>query len=120
MTPVELVQGRLGLRPNGTWDSATDGAVLSYQQRGRGTYPMVPHGYVDAQTLANLGYYAPAEVFPRGWAEYLAGGDKPGSLGRDLGTSIDQVPRWAWGVMAVVFGGVSYLTYRGDKKRSGR
>lgn len=118
-SPVQLVQGRLGIRPTGTWDSTTDGAALAFQ-RTRGEYPMVAHGYVDPQTLANLGYYDPAEVFPRGWAEYLAGGDKPGSFGRDLGTAIDQVPRWAWATLAVVFGGVSYLTYRGDKKRAAR
>lgn len=63
------------------------------------------------------GAYVPAEAFPERWRDYLAGGDHPGTFFRDVGTASDQVPRWAWGALAVVFGTFSYMSWRGEKKR---
>jgi len=116
--PVDTLQRNLGVRVTGEWDATTYGALLAYQQSGRGAYPMSSSGHADPATLANLGYYEPLEAFPGGMREYLAGtGEKPGTFMRDVGTAIDQVPRWAWGAAAVLFGGFAYLAYRGDKKR---
>jgi hypothetical protein len=118
-TAIQQVQQRLGVHASGQWDSATDGALLAYQQSAKGaTYGMDPNGHPDPATLVNLGYYAPADLFTEEWASYLAGtGKKPGHFGRDLRASIDQVPRWAWALLAVSFGGFAYMAYRTDKKR---
>jgi hypothetical protein len=117
-TAIQQVQQRLGVRQSGQWDSATDGAILAFQQTAKGTkYAMDPNGHPDPATLVNLGYYSPADVFTQGWADYLAGGPKPGHFGRDLRASIDQVPRWAWATVAVGFGIFAYMAYRTDKKR---
>lgn len=116
---ITLVQQRLGVRQTGSWDKATDGAVLAFQQRKGQPYPMDPTGRPDGATLANLGYFSPGEVFPAKWDDYLAGGEKPGTFARDLETALDQVPRWAWGVMAVAFGSFAYMAWRTDRKRRG-
>lgn len=116
-TRVEIVQARLGIPPTGRWDAVTDGAVLAYQRAGLGQAQMAPHGHTDAATMVNLGYYAPTEIFPGRWGDYLAGGERPGTFGRDMSTAINQVPRWAWIGMTVTFGLFAYLAWRGDKKR---
>jgi hypothetical protein len=64
--------------------------------------------------------YDPYEGFSRRWRDYLAGeGDRPGTFTRDVGTAVDQVPRWAWGVLAGVTGIMAYFAYRADKRRKG-
>lgn len=73
--------------------------------------------YQDPVTVSRAGAYDPAEGFPAGWRGYLAGGDRPGTFTRDLGTAIDQVPRWGWATMTVVFGTFAYMAWRQDKKQ---
>ncbi|SRR5260221_9284569 len=116
-TPIEHLQQRLGLRQTGTWDGATDGAILAYQGSAKGQYPMSATGHPDPATLANLGYYAPGDIFTSRWAAYLEGGSKPSTALRDIQTSIDQVPRWVWATAAVSFGVFAYMAYRTDRKR---
>lgn len=116
-TGITRVQQKLGVQQSGEWNNATAGAVLAFQQTGKGQFPMTPTGHPDPATLVNLGYYAPTDALTTPWADYLAGGDKPGHFWRDLRTSIDQVPRWAWGTVAVAFGAFGYMAYRTDRKR---
>ena len=115
-TPIEVVQSRLGVPRTGHWDRTTDGALLAYQST-HGKYAMSPTGHPDAATLANLGYFAPSDVFTQGWSNYLTGGPKPGTVTRDLKASIDQVPRWAWATVALGFSVFAVLAYRTDRKR---
>lgn len=121
MATVTDIQHTLGVPASGHWDATTHGALLAYQQSGRGKFPMSPSGHPDAATLANLGYYQPAtDLFTDPWSAYLAGtGERPGHFARDLRTSIDQVPRWVWGTLAASFSLFAYLAYRTDKKRGG-
>jgi len=114
---VEMVQSRLGVPLSGEWDAVTDGAVLAYQRAGMGSSSTVAHGHNDAATMVNLGYYTPAEIFPARWASYIEGGERPSAFGRDLSTAVNQVPRWAWMVMAGTFGVFAYMSWRGEKKR---
>lgn len=117
-TAITRVQQRLGVPQTGVWDGTTDGAILAFQQTAKGqAFPMDPTGHPDPATLMNLGYYAPGDVFTEEWANYLAGGAKPGHYWRDVRASIDQVPRWAWATIAVAFGAFGYMAYRTDKKR---
>ncbi len=117
-TAIQQVQQRLGVQQSGRWDAATDGGLLAYQQSAKGSYAMDPNGHPDPATLVNLGYYTPGELFTEEWADYLAGGAKPGHFGRDLRAAIDQVPRWAWGTLAAGFGIFAYMAWRTDKKRA--
>ena len=117
---IEHVQTELGVPRTGHWDGATDGALKVYQSTHKGGYAMRATGHPDPATLANLGYFDPKEVFTAGWAGYLDGGEKPGTFGRDLKTSIDQVPRWAWGTLAAAFTVFAVMAYRTDRKREGR
>jgi len=116
-TPTELLQSRLGVPRTGHWNAQTDGAIVGYQQTGKGAYPMRATGHPDPATLANLGYFAPKDVFTSGWAGYLTGGNKPGTFGRDARAAIDQVPRWAWATVAGAFSIFAYVAYRTDRKR---
>lgn len=113
MTAIEAVQGRLGVPKSGRWDGMTMAALAHYQ----GSHGLDVTGHPDPQTLASLGYYKPEDVFTKKWSDYLAGGDKPGTFGRDLMTSIDQVPRWIWGGLAVSFSVFAVMAYRTDRKR---
>jgi len=117
MATLDVLQSRLGVPSTGTWDGATYAALRTYQQRGHGEYPMNATGRPDPATLLNLGYYVPEESFPSAQRAFLATGEAPGTFMRDVGTAIDQVPRWAWGIGTVAFGLFAYLAYRGDKKR---
>jgi hypothetical protein len=114
---IVRVQQKLGVAQSGAWDNATTGALLAYQQAGKGALPMAANGHPDPATLLNLGYYAPGDVLTQDWLDYLSGGTKPGHFGRDLRASIDQVPRWAWTTVALAFGAFAYMAYRTDKKR---
>jgi len=118
-TAIDRVQQRLGVQQSGHWDSATDGALVAFQQAPKGaSYPMDANGHPDPATLVNLGYYAPADVFTEEWSAYLAGqGPKPGHFGRDLRAAIDQVPRWAWAIVGVSFSVFAYMAYKTDRKR---
>jgi len=116
-TPLDLVQSRLGVPRTGRWDATTDGALRVYQSSGKGPYAMRPTGHPDAATLANLGYFDPKDIVTASWAAYIDGGPKPGTFGRDVKTSIDQVPRWAWGTLAASFSLFAVLAYRTDRKR---
>ncbi len=114
---VEVVQSRLGVPLSGEWDAVTDGAVLAFQRSGMGAAPTSAHGHTDAATMINLGYYKAADIFPQRWAAYIEGGERPSAFGRDLSTAANQVPRWAWIVMAGTFSMLAYVSWRGDKKR---
>lgn len=116
-SPIDVVQSRLGVPRSGHWDRTTDGAILAYQSSGKGQYPMRATGHPDPGTLANLGYFDPKEMLPERWANYLGGGEKPGTFGRDVRTAIDQVPRWAWGTVAAAFSVFAIMAYRTDRKR---
>lgn len=115
MEPLRIVQQHLGIPQTGKWDAVTDGALVAYQHRAA-TYTMSPDGHVDPATLANLGYYDPAQLFADDLALSASGGAHPSTFVRDLETAIDQVPRWAWGTTAVLFGLFAYLSYRGERK----
>jgi len=118
-TAIQKVQQNLGVPQTGHWDSATDGALIAYQQTARNaTYAMDANGHPDPATLVNLGYYSPADLFTQGWSDYLTGGPKPGNFGRDLRTAIDQVPQWAWATVAAGFSIFAYMAWRTDKKRA--
>jgi hypothetical protein len=116
MTPVEALQQKLGVPKTGHWDGATYGAITSYQSG----HHLDGAGHPDPQTLSALGYYGPSDLFTKNWSDYLAGGSKPGTFGRDLRATIDQVPRWAWATLAVGFSAFAYLAYRTDRKREGK
>lgn len=116
-TPIQVVQQHLGVPATGVWDAVTDGGILAYQRTGKGAYPMSANGHPDPATLANLGYYAPGDIFTKAWADYLGGGAKPSSYGRDVETSIDQVPRWVWGTLGAAFTVFAVMAYRTDQKR---
>lgn len=90
--------------------------LVTFQQSGTGTHPMIPHGHPDANTLINMGDYDPMQSWPRGQREYIENGDKPSTFLRDLGTVNNQVPQWAWLVLAGTCGVLAYLSYRQHKK----
>lgn len=117
MSGIDVLQTKLGVRRTGAWDASTDGALLSYQQTGKGKIPMRATGHPDPVTLSNLGYFEPGDVFTARWADYLDGGEKPGTFTRDLRTAIDQVPRWAWATVAGAFTVFAVMAYRTDRKR---
>jgi len=119
MSGLDTLQSRLGVQRTGSWDAATISALRDFQRRGHGDYPMSASASPDPASLLNLGYYVPDESFPAAQRAFLATGEHPGTFMRDVGTAIDQVPRWAWGVGTVAFGLFAYLAYRGDKKRGG-
>jgi peptidoglycan hydrolase-like protein with peptidoglycan-binding domain len=116
MTAIELIQGHLGVPKSGHWDGMTMAALAAYQS----SHGLDATGHPDPATLASLGYYKPEDIFTKKWAEYLSGGDKPGTFGRDLKTSIDQVPRWVWGTVAAGFSVFAIMAYRTDRKREKR
>jgi hypothetical protein len=116
MEPLRIVQQHLGVPQTGKWDDVTGGAILAYQHTHH-TYDMSPDGHVDPATLANLGYYDPGNIFTDEWEAAVASGERPSTFSRDLETAIDQVPRWAWGTTAVLFGLFAYLSYRGERKK---
>lgn len=115
--PVEDVQRRLGVPPTGEWGAVTMGALAAYQGSGAGPFPMTPHGHPDPATLINLGYYDPLEEMNPRHASYVAGdGERPGTFGRDLATTMSQVPRWGWLVVGAGLLGVGYLSWGVRKK----
>ena len=45
-------------------------------------------------------------------AYLLEGGPAPGTFGRDLRTASNQVPRWAWATLSVLFGGMAWFAWK--------
>lgn len=119
MSSVEAAQGRLGVPVTGEWDAVTEGAAVAYQSSGEGFLRMDPSAHIDPPTLINVGYYNPLDELPEKQRDYLAGGERPGTFMRDIGTAINQVPRWGWAVGAGVFYMMAYMSYsRGSAKKA--
>ncbi len=117
VSSIEAAQGRLGVPVTGVWDSTTDGAAVAYQAGGEGFLPMEPSAHIDPPTLINLGYYDPLAELPSEQRAYVEGGARPGTVLRDLGTAVNQVPRWAWGVSCIAFYLLAYSAYYGSRKK---
>lgn len=94
--------------------------LVSFQSSGQGPHPMIAHGHPDANTLINMGDYDPLEHWPKSQRAFVQNGDKPGTFFRDLGTVNNQVPQWAWLVMAGTFSLLAYLSYRAHWKEKGK
>lgn len=120
MSSIKSTQGRLGVPVTGEWDSTTEGAAVAYQGSGDGFLPMNASAHMDPPTLINLGYYNPLEELPEPLSEYLAGGKTPSTLLRDVGTAVNQIPRWGWAVGCVGFCLLSYSSYTRGRKPSKR
>jgi hypothetical protein len=90
--------------------------LVNFQQSQRGPLPMIPHGHPDANTLINMGQYNPIEHWPASQRDFVEKGEKPSTFGRDLGTVNNQVPQWAWFIMAGGFSVLAYFSYREHKK----
>ena len=98
MTDLATLQQKLGLPGSDAWSTATQAAVVKLQlERG-----LPATGAPDPATLANAGVYDPLAEAPTG----------KGTFGRDMITAFNQVPQWAWLLLAGVSGGVAYLAYR--------
>ena len=118
---IDVVQRNLGIPVTNEWDAQTMAAVTIYQDSGRGPLATFPTGQPDPATLVNLGYYDPLEDMPARQREYLEGGERPGTFLRDLGTASNQVPRWVWIAVGVLFLGMAYYTHRKrEKAKKGR
>lgn len=91
-------------------------ALVTFQQSGRGSLPMSPHGHPDANTLINQGVYDPVAHWPSSQTEFLATGEKPGTFLRDLSGASNQVPRWAWFTAGGVCALLGFLAYRRHRK----
>lgn len=99
--------------------AAEKAALVAFQQSGRGSLPMSPHGHPDANTMINQGAYDPMDHWPSSQVEFLTTGEKPGTFLRDLSGVGNQVPRWAWftvGGVFVVLGIFAYRRHRQEKK----
>lgn len=90
--------------------------LVAFQTTGQGPHPMIPHGHPDPNTLINMDQYDPVQHWPSSQRDYVQNGEKPGTFLRDLGTVNNQVPQWAWFVMAGTFSLVAYFAYRRHRK----
>lgn len=87
-------------------------ALRSYQQQiGAAT-----SGRPNPPTLAALELYDPLDEAPRSF-EREREGKKPGTLGRDFTTSLNQIPRWVYVLLSVGSFGMAYWIYRSARKR---
>jgi len=103
-----LIQQKLSVPQTGVWDQATAAALSRFQ----GMVGRTPNGIPDPLTLAALGIYDPLAGAPGSYRQWIAGGSRPGSIGRDLATVTNQVPQWAWLTLSVLFGGLAYFSWR--------
>ena len=71
-------------------------------------------GYFQDNSLLGLGVVTVPSMAaaPVAFRRYLEAGAPMPSWRRDLGAATNQIPRWAWGLMAV---GALALAYRGFK-----
>jgi hypothetical protein len=98
MTDLAILQQKLGMPGSDAWSAATQAAVVKLQlERG-----LPATGAPDPPTLANAGVYDPITEAPTG----------KGTFGRDIVTALNQVPQWAWLVLAGLSGTVAYVAYR--------
>jgi hypothetical protein len=108
MTDTALVQQHLGVPQTDTWDQPTEQALTLWQ----GQHGVDPSGNPDPITLAMMQVYDPIAGAPRSFQTSLATGKEPGHFGRDFSTAMNQIPRWAWILVGVGFGGLAYLSWR--------
>jgi peptidoglycan hydrolase-like protein with peptidoglycan-binding domain len=101
MSDLEVLQQKLGLAPSSAYDQATQAAVVKFQL----AHKLSPTGEPDPPTLASAGVYDPMEAAPKDL-------QKKSTLGRDLMTAVNQVPYWAWFVLAALSGGIAFVAYR--------
>lgn len=78
------------------------------------------NGYFQDNSLFGLGAVPPAAItqtsaLPVAFRRYVETGVPMASWRRDLGAATNQVPRWAWGLIAV---GALALAYRSWPKKS--
>ena len=90
--------------------------LVGFQKANAGPLPMHAHGHPDANTLINMGQYDPTEHWPSAQQDFLAGGERPGTFFRDLGTVNTQVPQWAWFTLAGAFTLFAVMAYRTHQK----
>lgn len=107
MTDTALVQQKLGVAQSDVWNPQTESALVAFQQ-SRG---IDASGNPDPATLAAMNVYDPVAGAPGSFQRYLAGGAEPGHFGRDLATVTNQVPRWAWVLLGLTFGGLAYYSW---------
>jgi hypothetical protein len=94
--------------------------LVNFQQAQGGPLPMIPHGHPDPNTLINMGQYDPLESWPSSQRDFIQNGEKPGTFFRDMRTVNNQVPQWAWLVLAGTFSLLAYLSYRNHRKQQKR
>jgi hypothetical protein len=71
-------------------------------------------GAVPASLAKAIDQNAPPDV-----KRFLLAGEPVPTTARDMTLPFNQVPRWAYGVLAVAAAGVSYASYKRFKKRTG-
>ena len=103
-----LIQQKLGVSQTGHWNPQTSTALAAFQA----TLGRPPTGEPDPLTLAALGIYDPYGGAPGSYRSWVEGGAEPGSIGRDVSTVTNQIPRWAWIALGVTFGGLAYFSWR--------
>lgn len=72
-------------------------------------------GYYQSGALQGLGALQAGldqRQLPEKFRRYVVSGEKMGTFRRDLGSALNQVPRWLYGVLAVGGFGLAYLSYR--------
>jgi hypothetical protein len=117
MTEILAVQKALGAPATGKWDAATASRARTVQ----GAHGLMQTGLPDAPLFIALGLEDPKKQATGVTGEYIASGEAPGTFVRDLGASMNQIPRLAWGVTAAAFFGLAYWSYRrGAPERSTR
>lgn len=108
MSDTALVQQKLQVPQTDAWDQNTQQALMAWQ----GSQGLDASGNPDPITLAAMQVYDPISGAPASFHRSLATGEEPGHFGRDFATVTNQVPRWAWVLVGLGFGGLAYLSWR--------
>lgn len=74
-----------------------------------------PHGHPDPTTMITLGVYNPEEHWTNAQRDYISGGSRPSTLGRDLQGVSNQIPQWAWLLAGGTLLALGYLSFRKKK-----
>ncbi len=107
MSDTALLQDRLGVEQTDAFNEVTEQTLMLFQkQQG-----LDPTGNPDPQSVTALNIYDPVAGAPASFQRYFAGGKKPGHLGRDVSTALNQIPRWGWITGGVLFAGLAVLSW---------
>lgn len=98
MSDTAFVQRQLNLTPTDQWSPQTEASLRSFQSAAG----LFPTGVPDVATLSLMGLYDPVAGAP----------SEPSEFRRNLSTATNQIPRWAWVLFGVGFGGLAYLSWR--------